>query len=182
MFQRLRAGQNPRVFFITCSDSRIDPSLITQTEPGELFVLRNPGNIIPPFGTAHGSEAATVEYAVAGLKVPHIIVCGHYHCGAMTELVQREHVDDLPITSAWLGFAQPVRNALGEYRLDSNDDLVSKACELNVLIQMQNLRTHPSVADRLAQNDISIHGWIYDFLTADVQVYHSGQHCFISLT
>ena len=88
LFERLAEGQSPEVLFITCSDSRINPNLLTQTEPGELFILRNAGNIVPPYGAVQGGEAATIEFAVAGLGVKDIIVCGHSHCGAMKGLLE----------------------------------------------------------------------------------------------
>lgn len=87
LFERLAHGQTPETLFITCSDSRINPNLLTQTEPGELFILRNAGNIVPPYSTSQGGEAATIEFAVAGLNVRDIIICGHSHCGAMKGLL-----------------------------------------------------------------------------------------------
>src|SRR5688572_22576048 len=106
LFERLARGQTPDALFITCSDSRINPNLITQTEPGDLFIIRNAGNIIPPHGAANGGEGATIEYAVAALGVKDIIVCGHSHCGAMKALLEPERLVNLPTVGAWLSHAE----------------------------------------------------------------------------
>src|SRR6478736_4743690 len=110
LFEALsRKPQNPLAMFITCSDSRINPNLITQTEPGDLFLLRNAGNIIPPSGAGNGGEGATIEYAVGVLGVQHIIVCGHSQCGAMQALLRPNAVDDLPAVAEWFRHAEATR-------------------------------------------------------------------------
>src|SRR5947208_16582436 len=114
LFERLAHGQQPDALFITCSDSRINPNLITHTEPGDLFILRNAGNIIPPYGAANGGEGATIEYAVAGLGVQDIIICGHSHCGAMKGLLAPEGLQDLPVFAAWLSHAEATRWSVRE--------------------------------------------------------------------
>lgn len=106
LFQRLMRGQQPLALFITCSDSRIDPSLLTQTEPGELFIMRNAGNIVPSYGAVQGGEAATIEYAVSVLGVRDVIICGHSHCGAMGALLQPEQTAELPAVRDWLRHAE----------------------------------------------------------------------------
>src|SRR4051794_8103794 len=145
LFEHLaRKQQAPQALFVTCSDSRVNPNLITQTEPGDLFILRNAGNIIPPYGAGCGGEAATIEYAVAVLKVPSIIVCGHSHCGAMQNLLGPESGDRLPAVRAWFAHAEATRRILQD-RLDGmpRPALVERAVEQNVLVQVANLRTHP---------------------------------------
>ena len=107
LFERLKGGQHPDALFITCSDSRVNPNLITQTVPGQLFIMRNAGNIIPPHGAANGGEGATVEYAVMALGIRDIIVCGHSHCGAVTGLVRPELLENMPTTARWLRSASP---------------------------------------------------------------------------
>jgi len=109
LFERLAKGQHPEVLFITCSDSRINPNLLTQTEPGELFILRNAGNIVPPYGAIMGGEAATIEFAVAGLGVKDIIICGHSHCGAMKGLLEPSATRDFPALAQWLSYAESTR-------------------------------------------------------------------------
>ena len=101
LFERLAHGQYPEALFITCSDSRINPNLITQSEPGDLFILRNAGNIIPPSGAGQGGEGATIEFAVAGLGVQNIVICGHSHCGAIKGLLEPESLRDMPSVVAW---------------------------------------------------------------------------------
>lgn len=170
LFERLVQGQSPEALFITCSDSRINPNLITQTEPGELFILRNAGNIIPAYGAVGGGEAATIEYAVSVLKVRDVIVCGHSHCGAMSALLQPEKCDKLPAVKQWLGHAEATARIIRENytHIKNEDELVTVTVEENVLVQLENLRTHPSVAAAIGRGDLKLHGWVYKFETGQV--------------
>lgn len=178
LFQQLAKGQNPETLFITCSDSRIDPNLLTRSRPGDLFILRNAGNIVPPHGAANGGEAATIEFAVVALGVKDIIICGHSHCGAMRGLLQPEMVAPLPAVASWLSHAESTRRIVRENygHLDS-DRLVTAAVEENVLVQLENLRTLPAVASRLVRGDLHLHGWMYKIETGEVFAYDltSGQ-------
>lgn len=173
LFQRLAKGQQPLALFITCSDSRIDPGLMLQTEPGELFIMRNAGNIIPPYGASLGGEAATIEYAVSVLKVQDVIVCGHSHCGAMQGLLAPEMVKDLPAVRNWLSHAEPTARMMKENYQHLKDPIarLTATVEENVLVQLENLRTHPSVADALARQALKLHGWVYKFETGQVFYY-----------
>ena len=178
LFEQLAKGQNPETLFITCSDSRIDPNLLTRSKPGDLFILRNAGNIVPPHGAANGGEAATIEFAVAGLGVQEIIICGHSHCGAMKGLLQPEQVASLPAVSAWLSHAETTRRIVKDnYRHLDGDRLVTATVEENVLVQLENLRTLPAVASRLVRGDLHLHGWVYKIETGEVFAYdrESGQ-------
>lgn len=182
-FEQLSHGQSPETLFITCSDSRINPNLITQTEPGELFILRNAGNIVPPYGSASSGEAATIEFAVAGLGVQHIIVCGHSHCGAMAGLLAPAKLADLPSLRAWLAHAESTRRIM----LDKYSDRVgpaqlTTAVQENVLMQLENLRTHPTVASGLARGEIKMHGWVYKIETGEVFAYEPETGQFTSLS
>lgn len=177
-FERLAERQEPLALFIACSDSRVNPNLLTQTEPGELFILRNAGNIIPPHGTSGGGEAATIEYALSILRLRHVIVCGHSHCGAMHSLVGPP--PDLPAVRAWFAHAEATRRILSERRV-RDDRLVARAVEQNVLVQIDNLRTHPSVAAGLARGELEIHGWVYRLETGDVLTYDHVQGRFVPL-
>ena len=169
LFQRLAGGQSPDALFITCSDSRINPNLITQTAPGELFILRNAGNIIPPYGASQGGEAATVEFAVAALGVKDIILCGHSHCGAMKGLLDESMTADLPAVRSWLGHAESTKRVMKENYVGlEGETLVSACVQENVLAQLENLKTHPSVAARLARGKIKLHGWVYKIETGEV--------------
>jgi carbonic anhydrase len=172
LFKRLAKGQQPIALFITCSDSRINPNLITQTEPGELFILRNAGNIVPTYGAAAGGEGATIEYAVAGLDVEDVIVCGHSHCGAIKGLLEPDAIKDLPAVAAWLSHAEATRRIVREkYGCCSNNVQVTRATEENVLLQLENLRTHPSVAAAVARGRLKLHGWVYKIETGEVSAY-----------
>jgi carbonic anhydrase len=172
LFERLARGQRPEALFITCSDSRVNPNLITQTEPGDLFILRNAGNIIPPYGAANGGEGATIEFAVAGLGVKDIIVCGHSHCGAMQGLLNPALLERLPAVRGWLSHAEATRRIIREnYRHLADRKLLTAATEENVLVQIESLRTHPSVAARLSRGDLNLHGWVYEIETGEVLAY-----------
>ncbi len=183
LFQRLVKGQAPLALFITCSDSRIDPSLLTQTAPGEIFIMRNAGNIVPAYGVHHGGEAATIEYAVAVLKVRDIILCGHSHCGAMNGLLHPESLDELPSVKSWLTNAHTTARIIREnytHLTDPNARLTATV-EENVLCQLENLRTHPSVAAAVARGELNLHGWVYKFETGEVFAFDPLKNEFLSV-
>jgi carbonic anhydrase len=182
LFTRLSDNQAPQALFITCSDSRIDPTLLTQTDPGELFILRNAGNLVPPYGSMQGGSTATIEYAMAVLKVPHIIVCGHTDCAVMKALLHPENVQDLPAVKEWVGQAETTRRLMREHYTDlrGNARLI-KTTQENVRSQLDHLRTHPSVAVLLRQKKVDLHGWVYSIATGDVWVYDFVSEGFISL-
>lgn len=183
LFERLAEGQRPDALFITCSDSRINPNLITQTDPGELFILRNAGNIIPPHGAACGGEGATIEYAVSMLGVQDIIVCGHSHCGAMEALLHPEDLGELPAVEAWLAHAEATRRIIEtNYPLLMDGPLLTATIEENVLVQLEHLRTHPAVARKIAQGELHLHGWVYAIQTGEVFAYDPAQGQFVSLS
>lgn len=183
LFLRLAKGQSPDALFITCADSRISPNLITQTNPGELFILRNAGNIVPPYGAANGGEGATIEFAVAGLGVKDIIVCGHTLCGAMKGLLKPEQLQDLPATAAWLGHAESTRRIIKENYNDlTEEEMLNVTIQENVLVQLENLRTHPSVAARLSRGQLNLHAWTYKIETGEVFSYRPDLGQFLPLT
>ena len=173
LFATLASGQSPRILFITCADSRVSPELITQTGPGEMFVLRNIGNIVPGFGELGGEmggdASAVVEYAVAVLGVTDMVVCGHTDCGAMKALADpaAARLDQLPTGKAWL------QNAVAAHRAATSiapEGDLRVLIEQNVLLQMTHLRTHPAVAARLAEGRLFLHGWVYDIGRGTVDV------------
>lgn len=183
LFEQLSKGQNPETLFITCSDSRIDPNLLTRSRPGDLFILRNAGNIVPPHGAANGGEAATIEFAVAALGVKDIILCGHSHCGAMKGLLQPETVASLPAVSSWLSHAETTRRIVRDnYGHLDGDRLVTATVEENVLVQLENLRTLPAVASRLVRGDLHLHGWVYKIETGEVFAFDLTTGQFVPLT
>jgi carbonic anhydrase len=170
LFERLTTGQNPQALFITCSDSRVMPDLITQAEPGDLFVLRNAGNLIPPHMAGRESgEAATIEYAIKSLKIRDVIVCGHTLCGAMQGLLHPELLADMPRMRQWLGNAEATREIIStSYQLPDPAAVWKATVEENVLVQLENLRTHPSVAAALSRGEVKLHGWVYKLETGQV--------------
>lgn len=171
LFRRLVDGQEPDALFITCSDSRIVPNLITQTQPGELFIIRNAGNIVPPWGVESG-EAGTLEYAVEVLTVSDIIVCGHTHCGAMKAVMDPSQTRELPALASWLRHCEGTRRILSKAYGDlTGDDLVETAVAENVLVQIEHLRTHPSVMAALARSKVTLHAWVYNIAEGEVYAF-----------
>jgi carbonic anhydrase len=183
LFSKLSTGQNPSALFITCADSRINPNLLTQTEPGELFILRNAGNMVPPYGAVQGGESATVEYALSVLNVQDIIVCGHSHCGAVNALLDPKSVDSLPAVKQWLAHAETTRRIIRENYAELNDreKLLNVAIQEHVLVQLENLQTHPSVAAKLSRSQLTLHAWVYKFETGDVFAFNPASGRFESL-
>jgi carbonic anhydrase len=172
LFEKLAHGQSPEALFITCSDSRIETAMITQTDPGELFICRNAGNIVPPHTNHTGGMTASIEFATAALQVPHIVVCGHTECGAMKGAMNPEGLDALPHVREWLSYARAAVQVVDTLGADLDDDArMRMLLEQNVILQLQHLKTHPAVAARLAKGDVTLHGWVYDIKTGEVQAY-----------
>lgn len=179
LFRRLSRGQYPEVLFITCSDSHIDPNLLTRAGPGELFVLRNAGNLVPAHGISCG-EAATIEFAVSTLPIKEIVVCGHSGCAAMRTMLDPRGAADLPAVASWLDHADATRRLVREkYPELEGEDLVDAAARENVLVQLGHVRTHPAVAARLARGCLSLHGWLYLIGTGEVLSYDSARDDFL---
>ena len=174
VFEELADGQKPRVLFITCSDSRIVPHLITQSGVGELFVVRNAGNLVPPFGAANGGEGAAIEYAIHALGIEQVIICGHSNCGAMKGLLQIEKLrTEMPLVHEWLRHAESTRRLIQEnYANVKGEELIAITMAENVVTQIENLKTYPVIRSKLHQNKMSIYGWIYDIETGEVLTYN----------
>jgi carbonic anhydrase len=183
LFETLVEGQQPLALFITCSDSRIDPSLLTQTEPGELFILRNVGNIVPPYGAVEGSEAATIEYAVSVLGVKDIVLCGHSHCGAMGGLLDQAQLAKLPAVRSWLCHAESTQRIIEENYAHITDAAarLTATVEENVLVQLEHLQTYPSIAAALRRKELNLYGWVYEFETGQVFGYHPQEDQFVPI-
>lgn len=163
LFSELANGQSPEVLFITCADSRIDPGLITQTDPGDLFVIRNAGNIVPPHVKAAGGDVtASVEFAVSALGVKHIVVCGHSDCGAMKGALNPGALTDLPDVKDWLEHVRSAVDAVQDRESNGSADKLSEVTEENVVQQLNHLRTHPAVKAKLDNNEVELHGWVYN--------------------
>ncbi len=184
MFERLSQSQTPEVLFITCSDSRIDPNLLTQTQPGELFIIRNVGNIIPTYGTINSGEGAAIEYAVHTLGVKDIIICGHSHCGAMKGLLQLGNLaDEMPLVYEWLKHhAEPTRLLVQEnYKEYSGEELLKVTIEENILTQIQNLETYPVIRSKLHSGQLYLHAWVYEIETGKVFAYNASNSQFVPI-
>jgi carbonic anhydrase len=173
LFNQLKDGQHPEACFITCADSRIVPHLITSSQPGQLFIVRNVGNIVPCYGTSNNGEMAAVEYAILALGIEHIIICGHTCCGAMRQLVEPA----APATSTlqgWLRHADATAEIINtHYQHLDGGARVNAAAEENVLVQLEHLRTLPAVASRLSTGKVRLHAWMYKFETGEVFAYDS---------
>ena len=174
LFGALADSQNPDVLFFTCSDSRIDPNMVTGSHPGDLFICRNAGNVIPPHSNETGGMTASIEYAVAVLNVRHIIVCGHTDCGAIKGALDIPALKGLPHVKEWLGHCRSAMEIVRErHGIDGDAPLdpkyLNEAIEENVLQQVQHLRTHPVVAAKLATGKIEIHGWVYDIKSGRIR-------------
>ena len=179
LFKILAHGQTPRYLFITCSDSRIVPNMLTGLGPGDMFAIRNVGNIVPPPDGTPSGEAATIAYAVMVLKVKHIIVCGHSHCGAMASLFEPDLVAKLPAVADFLVHADPVRRIMKTRytRLQGNDRVI-QAVKENVLVQLNHLRNIGSVSTALRRGDLQVHGWVYLMDEGNVLYYDTAHRKF----
>ncbi len=181
-FKRLSKEQKPEVLFITCADSRVDPNLVTQSIPGELFIVRNVGNIIPPYDAIKdkNSVAAAIEFAVLMLKVKDIIVCGHSNCGAMQALYKKENdLEDTPHLRDWLKIALPVIEEVRAVYPDYSGNSVMWIMEKeNILAQLRNIQTYPFVMRALEEGSLHMHGWFYDIYTGKVYAYNPSTDAF----
>lgn len=170
LFDELATGQSPATLFITCADSRVDPSLITQTDPGTIFVVRNAGNIVPRLesdGSSPDGNAGSIEYALSALNVAHVVVCGHSSCGAMAGLQDLDAVAGaLPSVRRWLEHSESLLDT------PAAEDL-NALIEANVLLQLEHLKTYPGVQEKLDAGEITLHGWVYDIGSGDVRA-HDG--------
>jgi carbonic anhydrase len=181
LFRKLATSQTPRTLFISCSDSRMVPELVTQREPGDLFVIRNAGNIVPSFGPEPGGVSATVEYAVAALGVTDVVICGHSDCGAMTAVATCKCLDHMPAVANWLRYADSAKLVNESRDHASERERVDSMVRENVIAQFNNLKTHPSVALALAQGRLKLHGWVYDIESGSIDALDSTTRQFVSL-
>lgn len=182
LFKKLASAQAPHTLVITCADSRVVPEYFTSSDPGQLFVVRNVGNIVPPYAQFTGGVSAAIEYAVVALGVKDIVICGHSDCGAMKATLNPASVSEMHAVAAWLRHAEVARHVLDEnYTADGGASRLYALTEENVIAQLDHLRTHPSVAARIASGKLAIHGWIYDIETADIRVFDPDERKFVTL-
>ena len=180
LFSKLASGQTPQALFITCADSRIVPDLITQTQPGDLFICRTVGNLVPPHGQGDGAVACAIEYAVTALNVPNVIICGHSDCGVMKGLLHPELTEKLPQTRSWLRYGEAAREVVRGTGLATSDvEQLSSLVEENVVKQLEHLKTHPSVAARLARGNLQLYGLVYSIHDGEITSYDSALERFV---
>lgn len=184
-FGKLATGQSPDTLFIACSDSRVVPNTFASTNPGDLFVLRNPGNLIPPCGEGGVSvgdeaEAAAIEISVLSLSVANIIVCGHSECGAMRWLVDDRNKLVAPHLKSWLRHGDPALDQLKSgVVIDPSLSIQNQLSQLNVLVQMENVKSYPAVRRLIDEGKLGVHGWWFDIAKADVYAYENAMKKFI---
>ena len=181
LFAKLSNSQSPEVLFITCSDSRIDPNLITQTEPGDLFVIRNAGNIVPPHTVESDGIVASIEFAVVALGVKHIVVCGHSNCGAMKGALNTSGLTALPKVKSWLNYCSEAVALVESREGDFKSDELNSVTQENVLLQIRRLEQYSEISKRLTTGDIEIHGWVYEIGEGTVKYFNQEKQAFIEL-
>lgn len=173
--------QKPHTLVIACADSRVDVESITGAGPGEVFITRNIGNMVPAYGEMLGGVSAVIEYAVSALKVQHVVICGHSDCGAMKALLNPESTAQMPTVRSWLTNGQAALRVADSHPYEPPADHLRRLTEENVLMQMNHLKTHPSVAGALARNELSISGWVYDIGSGGVRIAEDGTRTFTPL-
>ncbi|MFF2511794.1 carbonic anhydrase [Streptomyces sp. NPDC058086] len=184
LFARLATTHQPDVLFVGCADSRVIPELITQRGPGDMFVIRTAGNLVPSYDSYDSCAdgvTASIEYAVGVLGVTDVIVCGHSDCGAMTALACENGLDGLPAMATWLRHAEAPKARLHATRGCTSTDRVNALVRDNVMRQLANLQTHPAVAQALAQNTMTLHGWVYDIASGCIDELDAGTGRFAAL-
>jgi carbonic anhydrase len=183
LFAQLALGQKPDALFIACSDSRVVPNLFASTNPGDLFVLRNIGNIVPPCTSSlqeDSSAIAVLEFAIFRLQVSNIIVCGHSECGAMQAITEGGTVDSCPHLCCWLQHGEEAVKKVREgFILDPSLSEHNQVSQVNVLQQMEHIASYSFVKERLQQGQVRIHGWWFDIARADVYCYEQDQNQFV---
>ena len=182
LFKDLAKQQSPKVLFVTCSDSRVVPEFFTQQEPGDLFVIRNAGNIVPSYGPEPGGVSATVEYAVSVLGVSDIVICGHSNCGAMAAISSVQSLDQLPAVAHWLRHSDCAKAIVDAQSHVSQHERANALVRENVIAQLTNIRTHPSVAVALAQKRLNLHGWVYDIEKGTIDALDGTSTTFVPLS
>ena len=176
--------QRPHTLMVACADSRVDVEKMTCSGPGDVFIARNVGNMVPGYGELLGGVSAVIEYAVVALQVQHIVICGHSDCGAMKALLNPESVAGMPTVKSWLNNGLAALRIAETLRRDSHPsgELLPILTEQNVLMQLAHLRTHPSVAGALARGTLTISGWVYEIGTGEVRVAEDGAESFVVIT
>ncbi|PFG55264.1 carbonic anhydrase [Vibrio sp. ES.051] len=181
LFKNLAMKQNPSTLFISCSDSRFVPELVTQSEPGGLFVIRNAGNIVPSYGREPGGVSASIEYAVAALQVSDIVICGHSDCGAMKAIATCQCMEHMPAVNDWLRNADSARIVHKATKYNNERASTEAMIRENVLAQIENIKTHPAVRLALKERRLALHGWVYDIESGEIETFNGSTDTFIPL-
>lgn len=181
LFEHLASGQRPEVLMVGCSDSRLSLDMITQSSPGDMFVCRNAGNIVPP---RHQADAvsATIEFAVSALKIRHIVICGHSDCGAMKGLLHPESLKQMPHVTQWLQHAEGASRAVDELHPGATEkETLVAVTKLNVRLQLEHLETHPHVFAAIRKGTLKLHGWVFQIESGDIEAWDPEESCWKSL-
>ena len=174
--------QKPHTLIVACADSRVDVETITNSGPGEVFITRNIGNMVPAYGEMLGGVSAVIEYAVSALGVRHVVICGHSDCGAMKALLHPEAAESMPTVKSWLTNGKAALSVAESLQTEDGRELLPVLTEQNVLMQLAHLRTHPSVAGAMARGDLTISGWVYDIGSGEVRIAEDGSREFHQVT
>jgi len=185
LLKLVKSGQSPKALFIGCSDSRVIPDLIVQSNPGDLFVIRNVGNFVPPYKPDKDfhSTASGIEYAVSVLNVQEIIICGHSHCGACKHLYEKVEDPSLVHTKKWLELGESAKTS-AILSLGANapqEDLLRLTEKLSIIKQIENILTYPNIKQKFEDGVLSIHGWYYDIETGKIDYYNADSYEFLPL-
>lgn len=182
LFERLAKNQTPQAVFIACSDSRVSPNLIVQAEPGDLVIIRNAGNIVPPAGSAYGGTTASLEYAVVALGIRDVILCGHSNCGAMKGVLHPETLENMPALRQWVSYAEAARRAaVAAHPGAPDDELLERIVGDNVIAQIRNVLTFPFVRSLVEKGELELYGWVYDIKSGRVKGLDASGRRFVPL-
>lgn len=174
--------QRPHSLIVACADSRVDVETITNSQPGDVFISRNIGNMVPAYGEMLGGVSAVIEYAVTALKVQHIVICGHSDCGAMKALLNPESTDGMPTVKSWLTNGKSALSVAETFHKEQAREMLPVLTEQNVLMQLAHLRTHPSVAGAMARKQLTVSGWVYDIGSGEIRIAENGSDQFVVLS
>jgi carbonic anhydrase len=182
LFERLAKNQTPQAVFIACSDSRVVPNLMVQSEPGDLFIIRNAGNIVPPAGSSYGGTTASLEYAIVALGIRDVILCGHSNCGAMTGVLNPGTLEGMPAVRQWVSYADLARRAAVEAHPGATDEeMLEHVVDYNVIAQVRNILTFPFVRPLVEKNELEVYGWVYDIASGRVKGLDASGRRFVPL-
>ena len=166
--------QRPHALIVACADSRVDVETITNSQPGDVFITRNIGNMVPAYGQMVGGVSAVIEYAVTALKVQHVVICGHSDCGAMKALLKPDSTSAMPTVKNWLDNGASALSVAETVHKQQGREMLPVLTEQNVLMQLAHLKTHPSVAGAMARRELTVSGWVYDIASGEVRIAESG--------